>query len=132
MLTNTDINPDAAVVALTADGEELWRQSLNGTAQTSDAINTLAFSGNTVIAGGFLTYTGNRPIGIVATFHSETGTELDRRSVKGTGDFGQNSVASVVTHGNTVLFAGVITNQDTAQDMYFDEFVVGGGLLAAE
>jgi PQQ-like domain len=122
MLTNTGTNADASVVALNADGEEKWRQFLDGTAHLSDAINALSLTDGAVVAGGFLVNIGNRPTGIAVALALQSGAELRRSYFAGTGDFGQNSIAAVVTHGNRAFVAGVITNTDTAQDMFMDEF----------
>ena len=123
-LTNTDTNADASLVALNTDGGEQWRQSLDGTAHLSDAINALALADGAVVAGGFLVNTDNHPTGIAVALDLQSGTELRRTSFAGTADFGQNTVAAVVTHGNTAIVAGVITDADTAQNMFMDVFDV--------
>ncbi len=121
-LTNTDTNADASLVALNTDGGEQWRQSLDGTAHLSDAINALALADGAVVAGGLLVNTGNRPTGIAVALDLQSGTELRRTSFAGTGDFGENAVAAVVTRGNKAIVAGVITDADTVQNMFMDEF----------
>ena len=121
-LTNTDTNADASLVALNTDGGEQWRQSLDGTAHLSDAINALALADGAVVAGGLLVNTGNRPTGIAVALDLQSGTELRRTSFAGTGDFGENAVAAVVTRGNKAIVAGIITDADTAQNMFMDEF----------
>ena len=121
-LTNTDTNTDASLVALNTDGGEQWRQSLDGTAHLNDAINALALVDGAVVAGGFLVNTGNHPTGIAVALDLQSGTELRRTSFAGTDDFGPNAVAAVVTHGNKAMVAGIITDADTAQNMFMDEF----------
>jgi len=123
-LTNTGTNADASLVALNADGGEQWRQSLDGTAHLSDAINALALADGAVVAGGFLVNTDNHSTGIAVALDLQSGTELRRTSFAGNADFGQNAVAAVVTHGNKAIVAGVITDADTAQNMFMDVFDV--------
>jgi outer membrane protein assembly factor BamB len=123
-LTNTGTNADASLVALNTDGGEQWRQSLDGTAHLSDAINALALADGAVVAGGFLVNTDNHPTGIAVALDLQSGTELRRTPFAGTADFGQNTVAAIVTHGNTAIVAGVITDADTAQNMFMDVFDV--------
>jgi outer membrane protein assembly factor BamB len=118
----TGTNADASLVALNTDGGEQWRQSLDGTAHLSDAINALALADSAVIAEGFLVNTENHPTGIAVALDLQSGTELRRTSFAGTDDFGQNAVAAVVTHGNKAIVAGIITDADTAQNMFMDEF----------
>jgi hypothetical protein len=111
-------------VAFAAEGGEQWRQSLDGTAHFNDAINALALADGAVVAGGFLINTANSPTGIAVVFDGESGMQMHRQDVAGTGNFGQNAVVAVVTRGATAVVAGVMTNADTAQDMFMDAFDV--------
>jgi hypothetical protein len=63
-------------------------------------------------------------VGIAVALDPGSGRELQRMSFAGTGNFGQNAVAAVVTRGTKVTVAGVMTNMETAQDIFMDEFDV--------
>jgi uncharacterized delta-60 repeat protein len=84
LLANSATGKDFFVVKFDASGNELWRYTLNGTANVDDQANGLAVDGSgNVFAAGTLTNTGTSTDFAVVKIAGATGAEMWRRVIDG-------------------------------------------------
>jgi len=101
-----------AVLALDANGTELWRRTDLASA------NGVAFAGGNIVAVGQATI-DRRNVFLIQAI-AENGTEAWRRELRGTADFGEDSGSTIIVDEAraAIYAAGVVTNVRTGPDMF--------------
>jgi uncharacterized delta-60 repeat protein len=122
---NTGTDPaDFTVVKLSgADGTELWRQVINGSANFFDQAFAVTVDGaGNVIAAGSIQNTGIFDDFTVVKLSGADGTELWRQVINGTGNVTDRVLAVAVDAAGNVVAAGFTQNAGTGQDFTVVKF----------
>lgn len=129
VITNVGTGADFIVVKFDeVSAVELWRQTINGTANGFDSANTVAVdAAGDVVAAGFLGNTGTGGDFSVIKFHGGTGTELWRRSITDGRAAFDSATAVVVDADGDVIVAGVLASASTGDNFAVLKFDGGSG-----
>jgi hypothetical protein len=123
-ITNSDTGADFTVIKFNGvTGAELWRQVINGTADSEDqALAVTVGNAGNVIAAGFITNSDTGADLTVIKFNGVTGAELWRQVINGTANVQDQALAVAVGGAGNVIVAGFITSQDTGSDFAVIKF----------
>ncbi len=121
---NSGTSADFTVVKFSgADGTELWRQVIDGTANDFDEALAVTVDGvGDVVAAGFTQNTGTSRDFTVVKFSGVDGTELWRQVINGTADMFDAALAVTVDGAGDVVAAGFTTNTGTLRDFTVVKF----------
>lgn len=128
-ITNAGTGADFIVVKFNeVSGGELWRQTINGTANGIDAANTVAVdAAGDVVAAGFLGNTNTGSDFTVVKFHGGSGSELWRQSITDTSAAFDAATAVVMDAGGNVFAVGVLASTSTGNNFAVVKFDGGSG-----
>jgi len=131
-LDNSGSGGDMAIVKLAGvDGTELWRDNINGTANSLDFGNTVAVdAGGDVVAAGALYNSGTGVDFSVVKVAGADGSEVWRRNIDGTNLIGNGDFAEAVAidaSGNVVAAGGLTPSGDNAPDFFVTKLAGASG-----
>ena len=117
-VSNSGTGPDFAVVKLDgASGTELWRTEINGTANSTDEVRSVAVdAGGDVIAGGLVSNSGTFSDFLVVKFDGASGVELWQTEIDGTASGSDRVFSVAVDGGGDVIAGGFVSNSGTGPD----------------
>jgi outer membrane protein assembly factor BamB len=117
-IQNIGTGNDFSVVKFEAiTGRELWRQTINGTANGEDrALAASVDSFDNVVAAGYITNTGTGNDLTVVKFDGASGTELWRQVIDGTMNGYDFAYSVMMDAAGDVIAAGVTRNTGTGVD----------------
>ena len=122
--TNSDTHLDFTVIKFDgASGQELWRQVINGSADSNDVANAVAIdAAGDVIAAGVIRNTGSDADFPVVKLNGTTGEVLWRAVTSDSGSPNDTASAVTVDDAGNVAAAGRIINSNSPPDFAVIKF----------
>ena len=123
-VVNSGATSDFTVIKFDgANGNELWRQSLNGSSSASDEARAIRVdSADNVIAAGFMSNSGGFRDFTVIKFDGTSGSELWRQSINGTANASDEARDIATDNAGNVIAVGGIQNTTTFTDFAIVKF----------
>lgn len=125
-ISNTGTGKDFSVIRYNSSGVQQYVYTKNGTANTDDVANAIAFFGNKLYVTGNITNTGSGADIYLTRLNANNANVNWSRTENGTGNLNDQSL-DIKVFGNDIMICGGIVNSGSNQDYFFGKYNATNG-----